>query len=327
MASVVHPLVPIASGASLKDNMKAIAILSKSAEDSGAGKFFAHQCFKAGVNLEFTDSLSGQDYIKTFKSHDNIITWNCRMSQDWMTKDRKNILFVENSLISQRSGMFIDSQGFYTNSSLNKERHWGKKEKFDLKSFALKNFGWNFHQGGDTEGPILIALQCKQDANLRYNYPLNLSKENPNETTLFLAKQYLPSHISVIVRPHPREPELDIPNFNLPPNWRVESKGKFSDILTKVRALVTVNSTCASEATLLGVPVATLGVGAFSGADISLECAHNPERLAELLMYQPNLDAHSQYAAAVLSHHFIPYNSELERYVPEFERWLLKIIQ
>ena len=49
-----------------------------------------------------------KDYLKLFQEHKNIITWNCRTRHDWIQKQNKNVLFIDNSFFIQASGIFLD---------------------------------------------------------------------------------------------------------------------------------------------------------------------------------------------------------------------------
>ena len=300
--------------------MNAIAILPATTAASSAGQWIAAQCQAAGVKLTVSHDLSGQPYIAAFTSHQNVITWNCGMPHDWTRKGDRNVLYVENSLISQKAGMFIDARGFFTHSNLHTGQHWNAPGSFNIDFFARREFDWTLHSGGDPTGPILVALQCRRDSNLKQNYPAAHGYINPNLHTLDLVLKHLPSTIPVQIRPHPREPDIDTRDW--PSHWTLQREGKFSHILPRARALVSATSTCISEATLLGIPIATLGVGAFTGSGTTLECAHHPARLANLPTYQPDLDAHRRYATAILSQHFLPYDAHPDRHVPEFQKWL-----
>ena len=67
-----------------------------------------------------------------------------------------------------------------------------------------------------------------------------------------------------------------------------------------------MNSTVATEALGLGMPVAVLGKSTYAGSEVLLDCSDKPELLAGILDFQPEEYAILQYLAAVLRHQ-IPY--------------------
>jgi len=107
-------------------------------------------------------------------------------------------------------------------------------------------------------------------------------------------------------------------------DWQMDDSSSFSERLPACSALVTINSTCASEAALLGIPTATLGTGAFTGSGVTLECALDPSKLATLFSFQPDLHRCRAYCSAILGRHFLPYGIVRDRNCLEFEHWLAK---
>lgn len=303
---------------------KAIALVSKSVMDTDLRNFFEQKCRERRIKLRF-HCVAGDcsQYSTLFKAYQHVITWNCRSSHAWMSANGRNVLYIENSLLHQGAGIFVDHRGFYSQSNLCREKTWQNIHEVDLAAFTRQSFGWEPGQGGNPEGPILVCLQNALDANLRWEFPLATGSPDRLKTTVELLNQHLPRGVPVLLRPSPRFIEWwneKSPSYAIRDDWTVTSEGKFKDVLPRCRALVTVNSTCASEAATLGIPVATLGTGAFTGSGISLECAHDPTRLQDILTWTPALGAGRRYGEAILGRHFLPYRKP--NGCEEFERWL-----
>lgn len=303
--------------------MKAIALVTESVMHSRLKGHFERECERAEIALEFycvTESCAR--YSELFRSHRNVITWNCRMPHEWMRKWGNNVLYIENSLLWQKAGIFIDHRGFFSQSNLCVKRAWEDFHSVDLDAFTRQHFKWGALSGGNPDGPILVCLQNPKDSNLQMEFPS--SRGNPDKlgATLDILYQHLPISVPITIRPHPRFLEAwNAKSYPMRSNWTVDWSGSFYDLLPRCSALVTVNSTCASEAVTLGIPVATLGTGAFTGSGATLECADNPARLRELERWQPSPNRCRQYAEAILGRHFLPYNEECG-YNSELESWL-----
>ncbi len=158
---------------------------------------------------------------------------------------------------------------------------------------------------------------------MQQQFPLGAKHEDKVDAMLALLREHLPRTKPIIIRPNPRFlDEWKSKPRALRDDWTVSSEGKFHDILPEFSALVSVNSTCISEAITLGMPVAVLGVGCFSGSDAVLDCSIDPERLASLLDWRPEPKNCGRYAKAVLGRHFMPYQVEGDPPNIEFERWM-----
>ena len=303
--------------------LKVIALVTQSVIQSGIKNWVDARCAERGAEVVWHSvTESCREYTDLFRSADNVLTWNCRMPHSWLTKDSKNVLFLDNSLISQKAGIFVDSEGFFSKSSLKVNRTWSKPKETNLSFIAARDFKWSLFSKGSADGPILVALQLRTDCNVHFEFPL--AKKCPDKVVaaLELLKQHLPRGRKVLIRPHPRESE----DFDMGgvwrDDWRLSFGGSFAEILPKCSALVSVNSTCISEAALLGLPTASLGDGAFSGSGISLECSSEPEKLAALFDFTPDIQACANYCKSVLSNHFIPYDVKEGRSISEFDMWL-----
>lgn len=305
---------------------KAIALVPQAVLQSPLRVYLEWACAKRGINLEFYNVTDGtQRYSELFRSHRNVITWNCRMTDKWMKWHGENVLYIENSLLHQPSGIFIDHGGFFSNSNLRKQRSWELPSFCDLEGFTTRNFGWRAMDGGNANGPILVALQRSSDSNMQQEFPLGASHQDRTGAFIQLLKSHLPLGKKVTVRPNPRflkEWNEGLPSYDLPKDWEVNHEGKFYEVLPKCSALVTVNSTCANEAVTLGVPVAVLGTGNFTGSGAVLECHEKPENLQCLSDYTPDYGRCLDYSRAILARHFLPYQKRDDDTNPQLELWL-----
>ena len=311
--------------------MNAIALVTDSVIQSPLRRFFDQVCARSGLGLAFHSVT--QDcgrYIELFKAHKNVITWNCRMPQRWMTQWGQNVLFIENSLLNQRSGIFIDARGFFSHSNLRHDQSWMDEPWHpDMDAFIRHNFRWEPFSGGDPGGPILCCLQNGPDSNLQLEFPTSGQASDKVKATLELLCQHLPRGRPVIIRPHPRHlpewlaREAEYRAECWRPEWEMNTASSFNAILPKCSALVAVNSTAVCEAITLGIPVATLGTGVFTGNNVTLECGAHPDRLGELLSFQANPLPCREFISAILTRHHLPYAIDSAgRCNLELDRWL-----
>jgi len=282
------------------------------------------KCLEAGAEVEWHNvTKSTANYFEVFKNSPNVITWQCRMPHAWTQRWENNVLHIENSLLAQSAGAFVDAGGFFSKSNLCLQQHWQNDYKTDLQGFAKRHFNWEAFSGGNPNGPVLVALQCRNDCNVNFEYPAS-PKGDKVAFTIEKVLEYLPRHNPILIRPHPRERHL-FEGQTPPPGCDWSMGGTLSEILPTCSALVTVNSTCASEACLLGMPVATLGTGAFTGSGATFECYSDLSRLAHFFSHRNNLEAQKRYCSAILGAHFLPYRHGFEPSCPEFDLWLARL--
>jgi len=284
--------------------------------------WFDEQCAARGHSIEWLNVNNSMPlYKQAFKDYKNIITWQCRMPHSWTTASGANLLHIDNALINQRHGCFVDSKGFFSQSNLRINQHWLCDHQADYIE-AAKPFGWKPFSGGNPDGPILAALQYRRDCNVNFEFPLAPKKEDKVLFTLDVLKKHLPTGCRVVVRPHPRERELFTSTQELPENWSWSLDKTLADILPSCSVLVTVNSTCATEACLLGLPVAVLGTGTFTGSGAVSECHDDFSRLEGITEMQADHDAQRKYVGAVLKRHTLPYEFTGEMSNSEVDLWL-----
>lgn len=290
--------------------------------------WFDRKCAERGYKVEWLNvNISMPRYKPAFNQVKNIITWQCRMPHSWTSSQSVNLLHIDNALLAQRHGCFVDARGFFSESNLCASHHANSNADYPCEVFAAKHFGWQAFQGGTQDGPILLALQHRRDCNVNFEFPGAPKTLDKVKFTIEVAKTYL-SDRHVLVRPHPRERELFTDRETLPDGWEWSMDGSLADVLPKCSALVTVNSTCATEACLLGLPTYTLGTGTFTGSGAVRECADN-FGLIQGAGYEPcsneELAAQRQYVSTVLTHHTLPYNAPPHFENQQVDLWLERL--
>lgn len=260
-------------------------------------------------------AITGLDYDRIFGLRPDRITWGARRTHAQYTADKANVLYMENGLLCQRSGIFVDDGGFFSDAALFREQRW-KREPTPAELLALRAhiqtcFGWEPGQGCDSNGPILLALQTPNDATMRFHFPAGNWPANTVDATLRLAAEFLPPDRPVIVRPHPHaledwEEHLQQYLDHFRDNWEFQSPvdQPLYEYLPRCSAVVGVNSTVLTEALCLkGMRIAALGHHVFDGAGVVLECAEHPEYLGGLLTHEcalPLRGAVESYLCALL---------------------------
>jgi hypothetical protein len=306
----------------------AIALITEGMMKGQIKTYIEERCAQAGIKIDF-HCITGDcsKFGTLFRNYPNVIAWNCRSSHDWLMNQGQNVLVCDNALLAQGSGIFMDNGGYYSKSNLCRQKTWENRHDVDLAAHTQYHFKWEPLAGGKPDGPLLVCLQNKDDAHIRYEFPLGNGHADRVGRSLELFHEHLPD-VETIIRPHPRFKEKweeHKAGYQLRPDWKVDWEGKFWEVLPKCRALVTVNSTCASEAATLGIPIATLGTGEFMGSGTTLECAHHPERLADILDWEPRQGAGRRYGEAILGRHWLPYKAPI-KHGGEFDLWLQRAI-
>lgn len=304
---------------------KVAALVTEILLNSEVKPWIDRRCAEAGAEVEWHNvTKSCDNYKQAFKETPNVITWQCRMPHSWTSSFGNNVLHVENSLLNQRTGCFVDSRGFFSKSALCVERHWTRDYAVDCDAFSRKHFKVPAFSGGNPDGPFLLALQCRNDCNINFEFPL-APRCDRVEWTLQEVLKRVPSGVELLIRPHPRERKL-FENHPLRSVAKWSMEGDLPDLLPQIKALITVNSTSASEAALLGIPVATLGTGAFTGSGATFECFADLSKLEQFFANPvANRDAQRRYCEAILGAHFLPYRGTEGYSCPEFDRWLQKL--
>ena len=306
--------------------MNAVALVTESVIKSPLAGFLEAECRNAGIVVEFYNvTASCARYSELFRATPNVITWNCRMPHSWMTKWGNNVLFVENSLLCQRAGVFIDHGGFFANSNLCHKQTWRKRYNVNLDAFTRKHFGWGVMEGGTPDGPVLVVLQNPIDSSVVQGFPAAGHNKDKIGAALSIIIEHLPRNRRVIVRPNPRFLEAWTHDAMLPEGWTVEHSEPFHQVLPRCSAMITVNSTAAREAVTLGIPTAVLSTGAFTGSGAVFECHDAPERLRGFFDWTPDLDSCRYYAEAILGRHFMSYTTPRPGN-PELASWLQSAI-
>ncbi len=269
------------------------------------GQSLSELCEERGIRLELHDVLSR--YRERYTAATNVITWGVKFAHAWYVKDGKNVLFVENGLLCQSSGIYVDHQGFFAHSSICQEKAPASLiEIVRLRQHIWCRFRWRLLEGSDPNGPILIVMQNHRDAPCLHYFPLNKRRNDSMLRFLELCAAYLPDR-KAIVRPHPRflaefyagRPEYE---RTFRKNWEVSVTGSVYDVLKTCSAMVTTNSTTATEAVALGIPVGVFGHSVFTGSGVVLDAASEPVRMKGLLAFKPDVNDVERYLCAVMRH-------------------------
>ena len=239
----------------------------------------------------------------------DFITWGVKWKSSWYRRGGTNVLYLENALLKQNSGIYIDHAGYFCDSSIATEPQPDPThtEIARLQAHCTQRFAWPWFAGGDPEGPIMIACQTHNDCSVRFHYHPGRGKAPAMQALCDACADYLPSGVPVIVRPHPREPNRINPDW-LRPDWTLDTSKDVYATLRTCRAMVTVSSTLATEALALGLPVACLGRSAWEGHGVVLECANDYSRLAGLPNWAPEEWPVLRYLCAVMRHQ-LPYDA------------------
>lgn len=283
------------------------------------------QAQRRGVSIDWrvVPAANRGDYKAWFRECPNVISWGYKMPQRWMTSAGQNVLFIENALLRQDMGIFVDHAGWFGDSNLSKCREVHAATHVDLAHIANEWFGWKLGYGGQASGPVLVCLQTPRDASLRYHYPAGRAVPPDGKTAHFLKllHEHLPVGPQYLIRPHPKN-RAGFKADCWRDDWILDMEGSLTERLPQCSALVSVNSTCVSEAMLLGLPVATLGLGGFTGHGVTLECHDDVKRLASLPNWRPEWSKCVHYLCAVLGGHFMSYERPAEWPCPEWGAWL-----
>jgi hypothetical protein len=302
--------------------MKALALLPDIALRSPLKGWLVARCSDRGITLDVQSSklaCDNREFSKLVTSASNVIFWNCRVSK--IKVGDRNALWLDNALISQRRGVSMDHGGLFAESNLSKLAPL-PPVNWPAEWYARREFSWNAFNEGDPSGPILVCLQKEDDSSVKWGFA---SGQQINRTDAFIhaIKTHLPQHLPVLLRPHPRGSTFTADA--LPSNWSLNIGEKFSEVVRRCRAVVTINSTCAHESVLAGVPVATLGTGFFTGWGVTLECANDHSRLSAIESFRADPVTARSYVSNAMTRNFLPYSIKAtdERHqATEFHSWL-----
>ena len=294
-----------------------------------------------GDDVQMVRYLCGNDYWDRWRKASNLITWGIKWKSERYRKPTgqyprgKNTLYVENGLLDQKRGLYVDHEGYFSDSSMAKEgtnliepnQAW----KDRLASFTRRSWGWDYGEdGGDPDGPIIVAVQTNNDAPMQHHCPGGNTaapgRNNRKLAFLEICKEYLPAGREVIVRAHPKERDLP-KGFVAPDNWRFDDhKEKIYPMLRRASAVVAVNSTVATEAMTLNIPIATLGYGSWMHTKSTLDCAMDHSKLRGIIDAGWDRGARTRYLCEILKNHQCPFKGDnVGRFIERsssIKRWI-----
>ena len=268
-------------------------------------------------------------YQKNVDTHRDIMTWGVKLPLSWYESRNKNILFLENGLLRQSAAMTCDHAGLYDNSVVSKDTSEPSDEEVEsLEQKVIDRFGVDLFSEYDESGPILIAMQRVGDAPVKHHFV-----DDPIFDSWELFIKICSEHLrdkDVIIRNHPRDNPNSVHNSIkrfMPSNWSfVGSKGNIYDRIPSCRAMVSINSTVATEALIYSMPVATIGRGAFTNHGATLECSGDHSLLAGIDDFRPNLDKISRYLCSVCRYE-LSYKADVDTVMKHhsFKKWFDKV--
>jgi hypothetical protein len=314
---------------------KAVAILFRFAAEA-IGQRLREACGLCGVELEVLETT--QWTMDHWNSTPNLVLfWDKKFPWTWYETHRregKNFLFLENGLVGQSEGFLIDSEGYFTHSRICAERrydHGYTDADLDrLKKVASNWLGMTLFGGCDPTGPLMFACQQQGDASILHYFPGPKTTDTRMKALQVLVRAYAGKR--VLVRPHPWggnawEDIRQQVDAMLPATWTVEMPVPGVKVYTRLpqcRGLVTVNSTVATEALILGMPVAVFGYGAFTGSGTMLECTEDAALVNGVEAFAPDREKVLRYLCACLRQQ-VRYRettaAELAAH-EEFQRWV-----
>jgi len=271
-----------------------------------------------------------KDYLKLFQEYPNVITWNCRTKHSWIEAQNKNVLFIDNSLLIQRSGISLDNGGFFSDSNLQKRHsqieNISIEEEEEMKIMINKKFNLPFLSHKTKNNKVLVALQHHLDSNINFQFPFGEKFQDKIEATLCFIKTFLPKEYEVTIRPHPRF--INHWNDNISKyqksfwdsNWKIDLSKSAYNQLNDYGYLISVNSTLVQEAICLGMPIATLGVGTFTDHKVTLECAKDFADLENLKDFSVEHQNIIQYIYKVWKHNILHHEDSFET-ITSNEEW------
>lgn len=307
-----------------------------------------------GIDFSYVDSHDHyvkNNYLNIIKEEKNVVTWIFRAPHSIYAG--KNVLYFDHGLLKQKNGLFCDDLGHWTDSSFVKSKEFSidiNEEDLNKLSIYMKSY-FNFVSRNqfDKNGPILVALQTKLDCPTQFyfKHPLydvkvkiptgefkgmKIASEDSVYNILYLCRKYLPNNVPVIVRPHPIDADRFFKSLHLYtdlflPNWSIDKGESIYDIAVKCRSAVTINSTVATELMYIGIPVAVLGKGLFTGSGSVFDCSEDFSKLSNIGNYAPDIGCVNKYLCAILRNQ-LQYNSSYEDACNKgaIKRWIERVL-
>jgi len=290
---------------------KNVAMVTKSVRTSAAFQHIIALCAEHGIDI-VADGCQ-INYIAKWRAAENVITWGVKWKNSMYSRGSRNVMFLENGLLSQRANFYIDTEGYFDGSTIVRSKEYNHpytgKEIARVAEIANKRFHWEMGKyEHDHKAPILVCMQMNGDASVRHCFPAAKEAKSSKRNKLFLEilKENNIKGTKYIIRGHPRErgdrrtPEIE---GGYPDNWIVDNSGSLYDVIPRCQAMISINSTCVTEATTYGMPVAVFGRSTFTGSSgVVLDCSKNHDKVQELLHYRPNMESVHRYVCAVMRH-------------------------
>jgi len=244
------------------------------------------------------------NYTKKWRASNNLISWGVKWSTKRYKAGGKNVLHIENGLYHQNSGVSCDHMGYFYDSSIVQEKKYfiqpSTQDLTLLKNQTKRCFKVDYDHTPkyNPNGPILVCLQLNGDASMLHHFPLCKGSQR-NDYFIQECIKNLPKNHPVILRFHPRDKRKQT-RVKLPKHWTINNSGRFMDQAKKCSALVVVNSTVATEALCLGIPIATFGQSTFYGSQTTLDCSRRSANVNGIFDFKADWDKIDSYLCAIL---------------------------
>ncbi len=226
-----------------------------------------------------------------------------------------NIYFMENGWFTQHTGCYIDKRGPNAMSSICNAL--GPRLCHPEMTRDVREFIDDLHSRvgvapvTDEGDYIFVPLQVEHDTQIKYWS--GCQKLNGSRQAWFLDKICSVFHDrKIIVRPHPRDRgiqqrlEARSPAVANHFNLQFRSEGSSYDWVAGAEAVVGINSTVLLEALTFFKPVCAFGQGVFTGNQVVVEHAIDPDALLRIHTYQPDPQRIVRFIHLLMQRH-IPY--------------------
>ena len=232
--------------------------------------------------IEITKQTTPPDLFITMCRYKNVISWvNHGFSFEVQSKNR-NMLYLENGLLTRGKTFFFDDNGYGNYSNIVSRKDNCRQYSPQITELVVKkltDFGFCFKKDNNNSKKIVIGLQGTSG----------------DEDLLKTCIKYLPRDSTVVVRPHPGQLDRCKTAYD---TLECEKAGYAWDSIecpfesiSLCEALIVNNSALMFKGLAMGKKVATCNRGIHSGSTAVLDCSRNLPLLRKIFDFIPNYDA------------------------------------
>lgn len=99
---------------------RATALVNRKVIESPLGPSLVAACARLGIHIEMRECYTG--YGEAVEGVRNLVTWGMKRPHEWYLAGGRNVLFIENGLLCQRHGAYVDAAGYFADSSVVTDR-------------------------------------------------------------------------------------------------------------------------------------------------------------------------------------------------------------